>query len=452
MPSDAASGRFRSWVSSTFLPPSPRLTGTQTWAGAAASLLFVLLSLPLLLHWRSAPSAGQSIWAEDGQIFLQQAVAIPWTAAVVEPYAGYMHLVPRTVMALVVLLPPEQWAAAIAVVCILIRSLLAVFVWHALAGHLPSRVARTLVGVAMVTIPLGGTEVLNNVANLHWFLLVASVPALLWRPAIWVGTVAQCVVVAAAMLSDPLALVWTPFVVVRLLGRVRWREQLVSAVFVAAAALQLSVTLGTSREPGPGMTAAEAAEAYVVRAAEPAFLGIRATEWAWQSARVPFIVATVVVICVILVGGLLRRGPHQGLIAACLGASVVFYVVAMGIGSPGGALLTEPEIRIDNMARYAAVAGLLLLTAMIAGFWSLLHLLPRLRPLVLVVSVLLIGTFAAGAVSGYGYRREAVSPVPWTDAVADGRQTCDTPGTSESRQPIDPGGGWALTIPCRYLR
>jgi hypothetical protein len=57
-------------------------------------------------------AAYNTIWAEDGSVFLNQAINQGVLHAFTIPYAGYLHLVPR-VLATVAALLPLQWAAAI---------------------------------------------------------------------------------------------------------------------------------------------------------------------------------------------------------------------------------------------------------------------------------------------------------------------------------------------------
>ncbi len=438
-------GRFRRWIRELFFPEAVAPTGRPLWIVTALSGLFVLACIPLLLGWRWSPRPWNLIWAEDGPIFLHDAVLQPWSEAVLSPYQGYMHLAPRTAALLVAELPPQLWALAIAVGSILVRALLAVVVWHATSGHVPGRAARAVISVMIVTIPLGGVEVLNNLANLHWFLMLVSLPALLWRPRTWFGIVVQCLVVGVSMLSDPLTVLWAPIVVLRVLAVPRWRDQVVSAVFVICAALQLTVALRTSRERGPGFGVQEIYQAYVVRVVEPAFAGIEWTEWAWDNARWIAIAVSTVVVLAMLVGGLSRPGPHRGLILSAAGASVVFYVFVTGYALPDLPLLPGSDISVGAYGRYGFLAGALLLIAVIAAGWAMLHFGRRSRPFAWVLVAVLSVIYLAAVISGYGYQAPTAVPMGWRAAVDLARTECAS-GHLDVVLPVDPS--WQVSLPC----
>lgn len=442
--------RFRAGVAAFFFPESIRLTGQPLVVVVAISGLFVLACYPLLLGWRSFPAPQRLIWAEDGSIFLHDAATMPWWSAVHTPYAGYMHLVPRTIAAIIVELPVERWALAIALISITIRAIVAVVVWHATSGHVPSKLARAAISTVIVTIPLGGAEVLNNLANLHWFLLFASVPALLWRPSTWFGIVVQSVVVGTSMLSDPLTLLWVPFVVLRLVSLRTLRDQIVSVTFAVSAVVQLAVTFGTTRQRGSGMSLGELVEAYLVRTVEPAFAGITYADWAWQSARLTGLILSGAVVILVVVGGLLRPGPHRGLILSCMGASVVLYAFMSSYSLSAQMLLPEPAISVAAYGRYGFVAGLLLLTAIIGACWAMLHFTHRSRPAFIVAAVLLSGVYVNGVLDDYGYRSEPGALLGWRDAVVAAQEECSQSAANEVAVPVDPST-WKMYLPCEVF-
>lgn len=450
--------RFRDWLRDNFFPPSERLTGRPLLVVTAVSVLFVLCSVPLLLSWRSFPTAGNIIWAEDGAIFIPEALNYSLWDMVFHPYAGYALVVPRVLASLVVTFPAADWAIGIALASIAVRSLLAVFVWHALSGALPSRLARAAISVCVVTIPLGGMEVLNNLANLHWFLLFACFPALLWRPSSWFGVTVQCLVAVAAVLSDPLALVCLPLVVLRSLSLREFREHLVSLLFVVAGALQLIVVLSTTRPRSAGLTIRETVEAYTVRVGQTAFAGVEIPQWAWESARNAGLLITVLVIGAVIVGGLLCRGPHRGLIVVTLVGSVTLYGAAIGLSSTAEVMvpLTGP-INVNLGGRYAVLAGLLLLTATIAAFWAMLH---RARgsgatvmtSILIAGAVALTGLYVFAAAQNHGNRVDPGALLPWPEAIAQGTTQCQQdPALQIAMVPIDPQG-WNLPLWCPVIR
>ena len=448
--STRASPAWRAWIADTFFPAPIRLDTTQMWAVTAASGLFVVAAFVVLLNWRAYPTSSDMIWAEDGRNFLPDAVREPWPSTLLQPYAGYAHVVPRTIAAIVVLLPVHHWPLALALASIALRTAVALFVWHATAGHVPSKLARSAISVTVITLPLGGAEVLNNIANAHWFLLFAAVPALLWQPSTWFGRVIQTAVVVLSMLSDPITLLWTPLVVLRVISVRELRPQVVCIGFVLAAVVQLAVTFQTTRPRGPGTSLAQMAETYVVRTAEPTIAGIHISEWSYEFHRAAGIAFTVLVIATIVVLGLIPRGPHRGLILSGVGGSIVFYVFILDYTDPA-VMLPELTIVLSAAGRYGAMAGMLLITGLIASAWSLLHFSNRLRPLAAIAVLALAGLYTVGVVQAYGDRLEGASAPAWPDAIGLAQADCAVSGTAVASVPIEPPG-WFASLPCDKLR
>jgi len=73
----------------------------------------VLAAAGLSLLRQPGVPAVDSIWAEDGQVFYNQAVQWSFLHSLFTPYNGYFQLVPRVMIESVTLLPVNAAAAAI---------------------------------------------------------------------------------------------------------------------------------------------------------------------------------------------------------------------------------------------------------------------------------------------------------------------------------------------------
>jgi hypothetical protein len=88
-------------------------TGASRWHAAQAAVvpLAVLLGAGVLLERQAGDPPWHTLWAEDGRVFLPDALAHP-LSSLVTPYAGYLQLVPRLIAdGAGHLLPPGQVAA-----------------------------------------------------------------------------------------------------------------------------------------------------------------------------------------------------------------------------------------------------------------------------------------------------------------------------------------------------
>jgi hypothetical protein len=194
------------------------------------------------------PGSGalQTIWAEDGKVFLAQAVALPVDRALSTLYAGYLHAVPRALAELAAALPLPVADAVLSGGAALVVAALALLVERASAGHIRSPIIRVALAGAVVLVPVGQAEVANNAANLHWFFMFAAFWVLLWRTRHPLALAAGALVVFLAGASDPLTLLLAPLAVARLLALRGWRDRLFSVALAAGLLPQLAaVALGS---------------------------------------------------------------------------------------------------------------------------------------------------------------------------------------------------------------
>ena len=160
-----------------------------------------------------------------------------------------MHVVPRLLAEVALLLPIRDAAAAMALEAAIVVGLLALVVFRAAAGHIRSTAIRVILAASMVAAPVAQEEVLNNVANLHWYFLFASVWVLLWVPrSRWEVLVGALVLVLAA-LSDPLAVLLLPLAGARVWARGRPHADPFVLALVGGLAGQFVLIVARDRDP-----------------------------------------------------------------------------------------------------------------------------------------------------------------------------------------------------------
>lgn len=195
-----------------------------------------------------------ALFAEDGQIFLAEAHNNGVTA-IVEPYAGYLHLIPRLIAAVLEPAPVTSAPVAYLWAALLVHlAFLAPALSGRLAWFLPSPVLRgglfaSLCLMAPLWEPYGNIANLIFVAGLSLLLLILSAD-----PAQRIGRVAELLGVGLIGLSGPLIVLFLPFFGWRWWrnGRSRHSIQLL-AVAAASALVQVTVYLSSERStPGGG--------------------------------------------------------------------------------------------------------------------------------------------------------------------------------------------------------
>ncbi|BBH68043.1 hypothetical protein ACTI_47280 [Actinoplanes sp. OR16] len=255
-----------------FAAPPPR---PVTGRGVLAAVVAVLAAVVVGLLRQPGPGSLDTVWAEDGSVFLAQADADgPWSALLTS-YAGYFHVVPRLLAALAAAVPAEAAAAVLAISAALTTALLAVLVFVASAAHLPSLLSRILVSAVVVVVPVAQDEVLNSIANFHWYGLYALFWVFLWSPR---GRAGQVVAVATVLLvatSDILVLAFVPLALFRAARRGDRFGKVLGGALAAGLAVQLAGLLAgsSSRELAPDPVVAVAG--FLLRAVPAPLVGQR---------------------------------------------------------------------------------------------------------------------------------------------------------------------------------
>ncbi|MFA5265709.1 MAG: hypothetical protein WC378_17965, partial [Opitutaceae bacterium] len=121
----------------------------------------VLVAIALFIR-RPDALLNPQIWAEDGCVFLVQQVQLGWRA-ILEPSAGYLHLLPRLITEAVTHLDPRFWPLAFNGCSYLIWCFVCLRCWSTRLD-LPGK---AWLPIAIVIAP-HTVEVLFNITNIQW--------------------------------------------------------------------------------------------------------------------------------------------------------------------------------------------------------------------------------------------------------------------------------------------
>jgi len=221
------------------LPQRPPASSGQRARRALVSMIALAAGAVVLLLRIAGPSPLTTIWAEDRTVFLVQALATP--GHLFASYAGYLQLLPRLIAQLVSFLPLSEAAAAFALAGAVIAAAVALFVFHASAGHIHSAWLRGLLAAAVLLLPVAPLEIADSGVNTPWYLLFALFWACLWRPRGRGGLALAALIGFLAGGSTPLALALAPLLIVRMAALRRVREHAVTAGLAAGLLLQVPV-------------------------------------------------------------------------------------------------------------------------------------------------------------------------------------------------------------------
>jgi len=391
-----------------------------------------------------------SIWAEDGSIFLQEAVELPAADALVRGYAGYVHAVPRLASEVVALFPLTRSAALLALTAAGIVAGAAVLVSAATAGHLRSRPLRTGLAALVVLQPVVGIESLNAVALVQWPLTFAAFWAALWRPRSWAWSVLSGLVLALTALSAPLALLLVPVLAIRLVVVPTWRDRLPAVAGLVAASVQVAAMVTRSTANAPGGTPAQLAESWAQSVATPAVLGVglpavlRPLVGGWLE------VVTVAAVAVTVAAALALRPDRRlsVLLAAGLGTAAYAGSVWARGAAPRILAAVDEGLRPDT-TRFAVVPVLLLLSVLALAFDARPRRVgaPAWTGLRLIVSAALL---VVAGVDLLVVNDRSLGP-PWSGEVAAAVESCRAGATLAAVQVGPPVPDFRFLLDCAVL-
>lgn len=402
------------------------------------------LAAALLSWWRLTPIARDTLWAEDGRIFLTHASALPAHATLTLPHGGYLHVVPRLVAEAVAgLVPVAGWALAVTAASCLLAGVVAASVAALARDVVPWAPARLALAFATAAAPLAHVEVLGNLANLHW-LLLWLMPWLLLAPG---GRTRRQWALGAAVLlvvtSEVQAVIFAPLA----LWRVRRRGGIPRLVaLVAGLALQVRALMGEPRGTNGG-TVPAAGEIVA------SWLHVVALPWVvpphralaggpqWQTVAAG---AVVVVVVAAAIASAVRFGSRRQMVVAVTSPLVAaaLWVVAVVMNTP---VTRSPDGAFLSL-RYGYAPSLCLATTIAVG----LAALPRGRYRWIALGVLALPATVALATSPVLAAGRDGGP-EWRPAVEVAEQTCSaTPPPPVAVIPISPPR-WTTIIDCARL-
>lgn len=440
---------LRTRLKGSLFPSSPRNDHAVRGVGLAAVVTTLMaLAIALQILRVGTPGSLNTLWAEDGQIFLQEALDQSFWHAIFATYAGYLVLVPRLIGELASAVPLRDAPAAIAVSSGLVVALSGLAVWYASAAHIRNPFLRgTLVALTVLS-PVAALESVASGAYVPWYMLFATFWLLLWRPASTRGAVFGALFILATGLSSPGVWFFAPLAALRALAARDRRDLLLVGSFAIGAAIQVPVILlNTEQAIEPAWTS-DIWVAYAQRIVSGAAFGERAGGVAWAHLGWPFLIAVLVCAAAGLAFGLKRSGPMARWLAAiAIPTSLVMFVVSVYQRAVGSQMIWPGGSHVGGGGRYTIVPALLLVSVALV-------LLDQLTPpqrvprfpwvTAAAVTILLMGMAVSFRVGDMAIR----GTPPWDDALANSASSCVGNRLADVTVPISPPG-FGIAISCK---
>jgi hypothetical protein len=430
--------------------PAPRPAGRAFGWGEKALLGSAFLALAIVLQlarigWTASLN---SLWAEDGPIFLQGALTHGFLDLLGTEYSGYLVFVPRLIAEAASLAPLRDAPAVVSILSAAAVGVSGLVVWVAAAGHIESPYLRGALALATVLTPIGGLETIDASAYVSWYMLFASFWLLLWRPRTQLGASLAAVFIVLAALSNPGIWFFAPLAALRALAIRDRRDLTIVVAYFGGAAVQALTAARSSYQAVAPVWTHDVWTVLLQRVIDGAALGLRLGGIGWEHLGWALLIVLSAAAAAGLALGLRRATP----MARAFAAVAVPIALAMFVVS-----IYQRAVATPMLWPTGSWSG-------VAGRYSIV-------PVLLLISVAMIliekraksrgaparAQWAAAALSGLVLVSVAVSlpagetatrgTPPWDTAVAAAAAECRAGRLAEVAIPISPPG-FGMQLPC----
>jgi hypothetical protein len=311
------------------------------------------------------PPLWDSLFTEDGKVFLSQALSQHFLDSLATSYLGYLHTAPRFVALVATWFPLEDAPLVISLITTAAVALVCVYVFEASAAWIASPPLRAVLALAVAFAPVTAWEIQGSLSNLHYFLIYGSFWAVIcpWRSLPWLT--ASTLVVGAAVLSNPLCGLLLP---IALAFAIRTRERrawIPPGVIVLGVAVQLLLRDEAAKSFG-GTHYAAIPRIFAERVTSSLLVGDRYLKDVFGEATgSPFAWGSLALVALVVAIGLWRLpGRRRWLAGASVTLSVAYFVISV-VGR-GTLVLYPSKPWLLASTRYIYLPVLFLLTAVVA--------------------------------------------------------------------------------------
>lgn len=399
--------------------------------------------------FRLPPITRRTVWAEDGTIFLGDAITGNPLDHLFAGYAGYLQFVPRLLADFSLWVGGLPGAGiAINLASCVVAGLVAALVYWCARDVVPSAPLRTVVAAITVLAPLVPIEILGNAANIHWLLLWMMLWVMLYSPRTRIGAWLLTVVAVVAALSEIQLAIFLPLFLTRRRVPHIWLPRVGLALGLAAQVVTTLLSPRIAHGGGLGGVLRNFVAQVVLanfdanRGVLERLLGTYAVLWE-VLALVPFLIALVVVI---------RFGtPLQRIAVIYLvpGAFVLWTVAGFLNGWGGASLRPAPFAFV----RYAVVPSMFVLASIVLAAQVLIR---RHRSVWTAIGVLAASALVVLMLVQFVPSETTRSHGPtWAAAIRAAEKSCTSSPGSLTREivtaPHNAHALWLVPIRCSQL-
>lgn len=442
--------RLRDELDRSLFRPAPAETVRfGGWRGVAILIAFLTLATVTQLLRVGPSNAFNSLWAEDGPVFLGEAMAHDFLHVVTTTHAEYLVVLSRLIAELGAIAPLYHAPLAMSLTAVLVVALSGLAVWFASAGQIHSPYLRALLVTLMILCPVSTIEGVASPTNVAWYTAFAVFWLLLWRPATAWGACLGALLILITGLSTPATIFFAPVVLLRAIAIRNRRDTLIVGAYMLAAAIQLYALAHSEEQLDVPLWTRHIVTAFMQRVVDSSVLGIELGGSTWADWGWPFLIAIVAAVVAYLGWMLVRASSSRLFAVIAIGTSAAMFMVSAYERAPLGDLMTWATGDYNTLGgRYAIIPVLLLLSAALALLDSA-RPLSRGRPLAAIATaaVLLVSLVTSFDVrEGHSNR----GGPPWDESLRTATGQCYSEGLAEVSVPIAPAG-WTVVVACDRL-
>lgn len=413
---------------------------TALAVGATLGIVCSLVRLPT--------STWDTLYAEDGKVFLQAWVSNPSLHLPIDPYDGYLHFWPRLISGIISLLPVDTWPTATTVAFGSMVGLIGGLSFLISKSLITSPILRLLVMIIPILLPFAGVEALGNLANLHWYFLYLGFWISWHSPRTYSASVVWSLTLAMAAMTEIQLAILAPIIAGRAWKGTRY-ERIVFTGWSVGIVAQLvaflsSDTTRTSRGLADPLSMIRGLLVNVVLGTpvgnQPrANFLIEISGW-----LVPVTLA--IAIAALLAASAIKDNTRKWVIISATLTSITTWALSFLLNNHPGLDYIRPPF---TFIRWGTGASLLLWVALVIALdvaashsASAKKLVPTFTAIALILSSLI-------SPATVNTRHGAPS---WSQQVANLRQRCESQNPSRETVVIDHAPeGWQMILPCDRL-
>lgn len=432
---------------SLFLPSPPAALRVKGWEGAVVVASFLALAAALQFFRVGPSSAINSLWAEDGPVFLSGALTHGIIDNVTTPYAEYLVVIQRLLGEVGAAVPLHDAPLAMNLAAVLFVSACGLAVWVASAAHIRSPYLRALLVGLTVLCPVSSIEAVVSATNASWYGAFAVFWLLLWRSAATWGACLGGLLILITGLSTPALFFFVPLAALRAIAIRDRRDALIVGAFALALAIQLPVTaLSNEHVTDPAFTV-NTLTTFLQRVVDGSIFGLELGGSLWADMGWPFLIAITVALTVYLIALVLRASRSRLFAVLAIITGVGMFLASAYERALGDVMIWPEGFHNSIGGRYGIVPVLLLISAALALLDSRLRR-GRGRPVLAVATavvllVALVTSFDVSVGSGRGGPQ-------WGDSLDEAAAACRAEHLAEAPVFVAPAG-WSMPISCDRL-